>query len=197
MSGAVVALVLTGGRSSRMGRDKATLVPDDGDPRPLAQRVLDALSAVAPQAMLAGGYGAEPPPGVAVVHDRNQYAGPLAALAGALARVPPDALAVVAGCDMPHVVPALVRHMVQRARDAPGVLCVLCATERGVEPLPSVWRPSAAALLDEAVRRGASALRDGVAALPHAVVPPEEWRRHDPDGACFVNWNTPDDLPHR
>jgi len=194
VSGEVVALVLTGGRSSRMGRDKATLVPGDGDPRPLAQRVLDALDGAVARAVLVGGYGADPPPGVSVVSDTNAFAGPLAALAGALAGLPAGSLAVVAGCDMPRVVPALVEHMVRRARDHPDALCVVCATDRGVEPLPSVWRPSAAALLAAALRRGASALRDGVAALPHVVVAAEEWRQHDPDGASFVNWNAPGDI---
>lgn len=196
MSGDVVALVLTGGRSSRMGRDKATLVPDDGDPRPLAQRVVDALSSGgASRAMLVGGYGATSPPGVAVVNDRNAFAGPLAAVAGALAQLPADSLAVVAACDMPTVVAALVRHMVQRAREDPDALCVLCATERGIEPLLSVWRPSAAAQLDDALHHGASALREGIAAVPHVVIAAEEWRQHDPGGASFVNWNAPADLP--
>jgi molybdopterin-guanine dinucleotide biosynthesis protein A len=188
----VTAVVLVGGRSTRMGRDKATLVPDDGDPRPLTQRVLDALAPLSSSALLAGRSveGVD----VAAVADQNSEAGPLAGIAAALHAVSTQ-LAVVAACDMPTIVPALVAHMLQRARESGDALCVLCATERGPEPLLSVWRPAAAAHLDRALGAGVRALREAVAALPHLVIPPAEWQRVDPSGASFVNWNTPADLP--
>ena len=192
----VVAVVLVGGRSARMGRDKATLVPEDGDPRPLGRRVLDALAPVTTRAVLAGTpRAAGLPPHVPVIPDRNPGAGPLAAIAGALGSLPAHELAVVAACDLPGIVPALVAHLVRRARENPDALCVLCATERGPEPLLSVWRAGAAAHLDAAVSSGVAALRDAIATMPHVVVAPEEWRALDPAGASFANWNRPEDLP--
>jgi len=186
----VTAVILTGGRSTRMGRDKASLVPDAADGRSLARIVRDALAPVAAHALLAG-----PPvddlPGVPAVGDRNPGAGPLGAITGALSRVPSHHLAVVAACDMPSIVPALVAHLLERAAADSRLLCVLCSTDRGLEPLLSVWRPAAAPLLEP----GTAALRDAIAALPHAVVEPDEWRQHDPAGASFANWNTPADLP--
>ena len=190
MSDDVIAVVLVGGASTRMGRDKATLVPDDGDPRTLLQRVLDALGPVTSRAVLAAAQPTPSPPHVQVIVDRNRGAGPLPAIAGALSALPAGTeLAVVAACDMPTIVPALVAHLVQRARENPDALCVLCATERGAEPLLSVWRPATAPLL------GTGSLQEAIAAVPHLVVPPEEWRRFDPAGASFVNWNRPEDLP--
>ena len=189
----VTAVVLVGGGSVRMGRDKATLVPDDGDPRALAQRVLDTLSTVARHSLLAG----PALPGldhVPAVPDRNTTAGPLAGVTAALAVVRTP-LAVVAACDMPSIVPALVADLLHRARANPQALCVLCATEQGPEPLLSVWRPAAAELLDAALDAGVRALRDAVARLPHVLLTLAEWRVLDPAGASFANWNFPTDLP--
>jgi molybdopterin-guanine dinucleotide biosynthesis protein A len=185
------AVVLVGGASTRMGRDKALLVPPDGDPRPLARRVLDALLSVADNAVLAG----RPLAGfdVPAVSDHNVGAGPLAGVAAALAAVGTP-LAVVAACDMPSLQPALLRLLLRRAQDEPDALCVVCMGPRGMEPLLAVWRPAAAPLLDAALGRGVRALRDAVAAVPHVLVAPEHWRAADPTGLSFVNWNTPADL---
>ncbi len=191
----VTAVVLTGGRSTRMGRDKATLVPDDGDPRTLARRVLDSLQPVAAHALLAGVPVPDAPPGVAAVIDQYPQAGPLGGVATALPYVRTD-LAVVAACDMPSIAAPLVADMLDRADAAgAGTLCVVCTGEHGVEPLLSVWRPAAAPLLDAALRAGVRALREALDGLPHLAIPPQQWRAHDPQGASFRNWNRPQDLP--
>jgi molybdopterin-guanine dinucleotide biosynthesis protein A len=189
----VTAVVLVGGGSTRMGRDKATLVPADGDPRTLTLRVLDALSGVAAQRLLAG--RALPGLDVPAVPDRNVDAGPLGGVAAALPHVR-TRFALVAACDMPSIAPSLVAHLLQRAADSPDALCVLCATERGAEPLLSAWRPAAAPLLDAALTLGVRALHEAVMRLPHVLIAPSEWREFDPGGASFINWNSPADLPH-
>lgn len=191
----VTAVILTGGRSTRMGRDKASLVPDPADGRTLARIVLDSLAPVAAHALQAGP-AVDDLPGVAAIDDQNPGAGPLAAIAQALPLVRPRNFAVVAACDMPSIAPALVEHLLDRAAADPEALCVLCSTDRGLEPLLSVWRPAAAVALDRAIAAGTTALREGIAAVPHTiVVEPDEWRRHDPTAASFANWNTPGDLP--
>ena len=191
---AVTAVVLVGGRSTRMGRDKATLVPDAGDGRTLTQRVLDALAPFAATRLLSG--RAVPGLDVAAVPDQYTDAGPLGGIASALDAVGTD-LAVVAACDMPSIAAALVEHLLRRAADTPDAPAVLCRSIRGLEPLLSVWRPeSAAPHLHAALRSGTRALHDAIATLPSViVVEPDEWRPHDPTGASFHNWNRPADLP--
>jgi molybdopterin-guanine dinucleotide biosynthesis protein A len=72
---------------------------------------------------------------------------------------------------------------------------VLCRSDEGLEPLLAVWRPALAlATLQAALDAGVRSMRDALARLPSVVVPPEEWRRADPGGASFRNWNTPADL---
>jgi len=188
----VTAVVLVGGGSVRMGRDKAMLVTAASDGRTLTQVVLDAVSPLATQVLLAG--RALPGLDVPAVVDRYTDAGPLGGVASALAAVRTE-LAIVAACDMPAIVPALVAHLVQRARERPDVLCVVCGAERGPEPLPAVWRAAAAPQLGDALAAGVRSLRDAVERVPHIVVAPDEWLRFDPAGATFVNWNRPEDLP--
>jgi molybdopterin-guanine dinucleotide biosynthesis protein A len=190
---AVTAVVLVGGRSTRMGRDKATFVPNPRDGRTLTTMVLDALSPLAHVALLAGREipGADVP----AVPDQYPDAGPLGGIASALAEVRTD-LAVVAACDMPSIVPALVERMLQRATQDTTAMCVLCRGDRGLEPLLSVWRArEAAPLLDAALRDGVRAVHEALGRIPHVVIPESEWRALDPEGASFVNWNRPADLP--
>jgi molybdopterin-guanine dinucleotide biosynthesis protein A len=194
VSGDVTAVVLVGGRSTRMGRDKALLVPDASGGRTLTQLVLDALSGVASSSLLAGRAlaGVDVP----AVSDQYSDAGPLGGIVAALTAVRTD-LAVIAACDMPSIAPALVALLVERARARPDAAVVLCRTAAGMEPLLAVWRPALALpTLEAALADGVRPLRDAVSRLPRALVlPPEAWLPADPTGASFRNWNTPADLP--
>lgn len=192
MTPAITAVVLVGGRSTRMGRDKATLVPDPRDGRSLTAMVLDALSPLCDVALLAG--RAVPGLDVPAVADQYPEAGPLGGIAAGLAALPTD-LAVVAACDMPSIVRALVAHLLQRAQSDATALAVLCRSDRGLEPLLSVWRSDAAPLLQAALGEGVRGVQEALARVPHLVIEPAEWRRLDPEGVSFVNWNHPADLP--
>jgi len=187
----VTAVVLVGGRSTRMGRDKAQLLLDG---RTLTEHVLAALSGVATRALLAG--RALPGLDVPAVVDQYSDAGPLGGIASALDAVRTP-LALVTACDMPSIRPALVALLLDAARAHPAAAAVMCRSEAGLEPLLSVWRPGLALpALRAALDAGVRSLRDAVARLSAAVVlAPDAWLAADPDGASFRNWNTPGDLP--
>jgi molybdopterin-guanine dinucleotide biosynthesis protein A len=194
MSDDVTAVVLVGGRSRRMGRDKALIVADPAGGRTLTELVLDALSGVAAVALLSG--RALPGLDVPAIADRYFDAGPLGGITSALAEVDTP-LALLAACDMPSIVPALPRLLLDRARADAAAPAVMCRSDAGLEPLLSAWRPALALpVLRAALAGGVLSLHDAIGRLPHALVlPPDEWRRADPDAASFRNWNTPDDLP--
>jgi molybdopterin-guanine dinucleotide biosynthesis protein A len=186
--GAVTLILLTGGRSRRMGRDKATL-PVEG--RPLGLRPVEALRGLVDEVVVAG----RPLPGLEapVVVDTVPGAGPLGGVvAGLLAARTP--LAVVAACDMPSLAPAVVGLLLGRLRSRPEALAACCRGPRGLEPLPLALRTAAATSLDAALGRGERALREAVAGLGLEVVGEADWRRLDPEGACFVNWNRPEEV---
>jgi molybdopterin-guanine dinucleotide biosynthesis protein A len=108
------ALILCGGKSSRMGRDKATL---PFGPELMLQRVMRLLSGVvdrkhmvvvaAPNQSLP-----ELPQDVRIARDEAEFRGPLQGLATGLAAIGNDCDAVYAtACDVPLLVPAFVDHM--------------------------------------------------------------------------------------
>lgn len=137
----VVGVVLGGGGSRRMGRDKA-VVPVDGVP--MGRRVADALLAGgAASVVLVGGQpGWGPLLGLDLVADRHPGIGPLGGLATALAHgsdVGADVV-VLAPCDQPWLDGATVERLltVGSGRSAP-VIVRPAAVQGRRQPLPSVW----------------------------------------------------------
>ncbi|TMD93689.1 MAG: molybdenum cofactor guanylyltransferase [Chloroflexi bacterium] len=188
MSADVSLVLLTGGGSRRMGRDKATM---EVEGRALGLRPVEALGALVAEVVVAG----RPLPGLQarVVADAVDGAGPLAGVVAGLraARTP---LAVVVACDMPTLVPAVVEMLLDRLRADAGLLAACCEGPRGLEPLPLALRTSAQGSLGAALERGVRALRDALAGPGLIVVDEAGWRPLDPDGHCFVNWNRPEEI---
>lgn len=106
----VTALVLAGGRSTRMGVDKA-FVQLDG--RPMIAHVLDAVRPQADAVLVSANEGLEryAALGVDVVPDAHPAgAGPLAGIAGGLRRTRTGCVLVVP-CDAPCLPPDLARRL--------------------------------------------------------------------------------------
>ena len=109
-SGAVGAIVLTGGRGSRLGGlDKARLTVSG---RPMVETVLRAAREVAGRVITVGPGGdtREDPP----------HSGPVAGIAAGLASVPEEVdVVVVVACDLPGLDADTLRSLVGALRDAP------------------------------------------------------------------------------
>lgn len=180
-------LVLCGGASLRMGRDKARI---ELAGRPLLARTLDVFDALGLPVRLACGstpryaeFGRE------LVLDDVAEAGPLAGLTAGLetaARAGEAWLAVLA-CDMPRASAEVVRRMLAHAR-AEGLDACLAGVERGAQPAYAVYHTRCAVPARAALEAGErrliafhGALRVGV--LPLAL-----------DAATALNVNTPDEL---
>jgi len=162
----LTGLLLCGGRSRRMGRDKATL---ELAGRSLIERALDVLDAVAPATLLAT--GSEPRHaelGRPLVQDEVEGAGPLAGLAAGLAAARTRWVACLP-CDAPRVNARLVRALLERARML-GLDVAALASARGLEPAIAVVdrrvRPAVEASLRRADRRLVAYWRDSVEGRP-------------------------------
>lgn len=194
MTERIGAIVLAGGRSSRFGRDKlAELV----DGRPLLDHAIAAVRVVATDIVVVAAPAANVPvpAGVRVAHDPVAFEGPLAGLAAGLAALDPavDRVLVVAG-DMPTLVPAVLRRMLDSV--VAGRAAALLGVERDTPPLPmALDRRRAAAATRRLVEAGETRLRALPTALDAEVVPESIWRYDDPVGATFRDVDTPADLP--
>lgn len=122
--GETALLVLAGGRSERMGRDKAWL-PVDG--RPALLRVIEAGRDAGVDRIVVVGSPGQPlpplPPGVTRVDDpaERTHEGPLSGLAAGLEELAAHgvALACLAACDAVWLSPAHVRFVLERLRASP------------------------------------------------------------------------------
>jgi molybdopterin-guanine dinucleotide biosynthesis protein A len=184
MSG-VLGVVLAGGASRRMGRDKAAL---ELRGRPLLAWVVEALSAAFGGVVVVG-----PPersalvPGVQVVTDAYPSQGPLGGIATAL-RHASSGRVFVAACDMPFLQPALARYLTTVAPDA--AACVP-RSARGVEPLCACYGHACLPVAEALLAEGDLALAALLVRIDARIIEPEEWRTHDPSGRSLVNVNTP------
>lgn len=181
--------VLAGGRSRRMGTDKAWIELGGS---PMVAVVVRRLEDVCGGGVVV--VAKDPAPfeaaGLTAVADTSSEQTPLAGIARALeqARGP----VFVCGCDMPSVSPAVVAELAGHADQAAAVVPL-----RGGRPetLHAVWTPQARDAVRHALRRGVRAVRDVLEAMPDVVFVEEaEWRRWDPAGTSMRNLNTPDDL---
>lgn len=131
---AVTAFVLAGGKSLRMGRDKALL---QFDGKTLLERALALASTVAAEVKIVGDpakYGKSGP----VVSDIYLDRGPLGGIHAALSDTDTD-LNLILATDLPFVVPAFLQHLIATARST-GALVTVPKVGRFFEPLCAVYK---------------------------------------------------------
>ncbi len=190
------AAVLAGGKSSRMGTDKALLPLRPGDP-PLLRVVLDRVATVADDVFVVA---AERPEyagfGVPVVPDRYPEGGTLGGIATALGAARHEHCLVVA-CDLPFLDPALLRWMALRPRDYDALVPRLPGESRQgtglvYQTLHAIYGRGCLAAIEgrlAAGRRQIIGFFDEVALRP---IDEAEVRRIDPGLRSFFNANTPE-----
>ena len=181
------AIVLCGGRSERMGRDKAWL--PFGDETMLA-RVVHVVRGVVPEVVLVAREGQELPPALdlPVVRDPAEGLGPLAGIAAGLGAVRAARAAVVA-CDVPFLRQELVRRLLDLA-GAHGA-CVPVVDGFPV-PTCAVYRREHGALARVLVAERRLHPRELLERLDTRYVEADELREADPDLASFIDCNTPE-----
>ncbi len=147
---ALTGVVLCGGRSVRMGRDKSLL---EIGGRTLLERAISVLSGIADDVVLACGPLARYEDlGRPLATDAFADGGPLAGLEAGLRRADTEWVAALA-CDMPRVEPSIFVELLERAQRDGLDVCFL-RTERGVEPLCAVYRKTCLAPMRAALEKG-------------------------------------------
>lgn len=190
MAPAATGVILTGGKSRRMGRDK---LPLQVGPVPLLDRVHDALSSRCAEVLVAGG-GDHAPAGARRVPDlRPGRQGPLAGIEAGLLAARHGRVFVAAG-DMPFLAGGLVAYLLGLLSEGtPAVVPVLA---NGSHPLCAAYHarevsPAVAAALDRG-ERSARGLVEGLRGVRY--VGAEELRRFGDPDLLLANVNSPEDL---
>lgn len=179
--GPVIGVVLAGGRSRRMGSDKAAYAVAG---RPMSQWVAEALTPVCERVVVAG--RREPVAGLQPIEDPDDTArGPLAGLVSALRRFPDTPVALVA-VDQPWVRGETIRQL--------GILLdelAVVPVDAGVRQTTcAVYPPGVRPLAEEELKAEGSlqSLLDVAAFLPVT-----DWHAWGEDGRSWFSVDTPED----
>jgi molybdopterin-guanine dinucleotide biosynthesis protein A len=184
----VTAFILAGGKSTRMGTDKALLA---WRRRTLLEASLDLVRALTREVLIVGdrdklsSYGP-------VVEDMFRERGPLAGIHAAL-RASATELNLVLAVDLPFVELKFLKYLLSQAR-ATNALVTLPRTGDGWQPLCAVYRRAFADLAEQSLRQGKNKI--DALFLPSAtrVIEDSELARLGFSQEMFRNLNTPKDL---
>jgi molybdopterin-guanine dinucleotide biosynthesis protein A len=200
----VNAYVLAGGRSLRMGQDKAFL---ELGGYTLLERALGLARGAAGNAWIAGSaakFAAFGP----VVEDVYRECGPLAGIHAALAGAPNDVhvstsdvktsdarttdLNLMLAVDLPFVRLDFLKYLIARARQSNAAVVVPMANGR-LQPLCAIYRHSFAEAAERSLLAGRYKIDSLFTEVSTTVIGQEELEQEGFSGAMFRNLNTPED----
>ncbi len=188
----VAGFVLAGGRSSRMGSDKALLELGGS---PLVVRAVRALQSLTEGVTVIGPPAAYRELNLSVVADDYPDAGPLGGIATALAHAG-KSWSLVLASDMPYLTAAWLEYLIGRALASSGDVVLPESAYTGQplpEPLCALYHQRASAPIRAALDRGVRKVMDGLAGLNIERIPPEDSKPFDTEGLLFQNLNTRED----
>ncbi|MDR2215447.1 MAG: NTP transferase domain-containing protein [Nevskiaceae bacterium] len=180
------ALVLAGGRSTRMGRDKAAL--EYGGQSQL-ERAVALLQAVVDAVHVSVRADQADDPLRARFHrivDRGDVQGPIAGIRAAQSQHP-DAAWLVVACDLPHLNEATLRELIARRDPAKTATAYRSSHDGLPEPLCAIWEPDSASLLQRFIDGGRNCPRK-------FLINSDTLLLDQPNPEALDNVNTPDEL---
>ncbi len=184
-------IVQAGGKSTRMGKDKA-LLPFLG--RPLIERIINRVSSLGDELIVITNNVEDYqflnlPLYPDVIPNRGALGGLYTALS-----VSAGSLVGVIGCDLPFVSAPLLEHLknilVETGADA-----ALPSTEGGLEPLHAVYRrETCLPIVKSAIEADMWKMIAWHAQADVHILSPRETRRYAPNPRTFWNLNTPEEF---
>lgn len=182
------AVILAGGESSRLGRDKARLRIGG---RTLIERTVEEVSKVCSEVLISAN---QPDPFrrlpvAGIVPDAIPGLGPLGGICAGL-RTMKNEYGFFVACDMPNLDADVIREQIARLRAAP---CDAVAPRWGsrIEPLHAIYGKACLPAVERCIAGGGRkiiAFYDDVRVAYWDLGPVEKWRSY------FHNINTEDDL---
>jgi molybdenum cofactor guanylyltransferase len=179
--------VLAGGRSSRMGADKAFL---EFGGRTLLERALAVMAAVCERVTIVGDPSKFGSYGV-VIADIFPGCGPLGGIHAALVQSTAE-LNLMVAVDMPFVSPELLAFLFAQAETDDAVVTVP-RVAKGLQPLCAVYRRDFAAIAEQALRAGKYKIDAAFVGVSTSVIEERALAAAGLSEQNFFNVNTPQD----
>ena len=157
------AIVLAGGKSSRMGQDKGLM---NFRGKPMVQWVLESVSRLTKDVLIVAHDGRYREFGHNVVGDEIKEIGPIGGIVTGLHQSACE-VNLVLGCDLPFVTAELLEFMLENHRD----VLVTCGFDgQHIHPLVGVYDRSALSGLTSCIHNGNHKLTGAVKQLPHRLL---------------------------
>jgi len=185
----VTAFVLAGGKSRRMGADKAFLRWGDES---LLDRELKLARAVAEEVRIVGDGKKFGGFGCVVVEDIYRDRGPLGGIHAALTGSGSE-LNLMLAVDLPLMTPEFLTYLISQARKA-GAIVTVPNAGGGLQPLCAVYRREFAGIAEASLRAGKNKIDPLFAKVKTRVIEEEELVGAGFSPEMFRNVNTPEDL---
>ena len=184
----VSAFVVAGGKSSRMGQDKALLKLAG---RTLLERILKLAGGVSREVRVVGNtakFAAFAP----VIEDVFRDQGPLAGIHAALRSTSTD-LNLVLAVDLPFLDADFLRYLIAQAR-ATTALVTVPRAGGAWQTLCAVYRRAFAEYAEESLRQGKNKIDPLFARVQTKVIEESELLQHGFSPGLFRNLNTPEEF---
>lgn len=184
----ISAFILAGGRSIRMGCDKALL---EVEGMTLLDRALLRAREVTSQVWIVG-QAAKFSSYEPVIEDVYRDCGPLGGIHAALGKSTNE-LNLMLAVDLPFLEAKFLHYLVAEARGNQAVVTVPESGE-GLQPLCAVYRPAFAGVAEQALLKRQNKIDSLFAQVETRVIRQAELARQGFAGNMFHNLNTPGDL---
>jgi molybdopterin-guanine dinucleotide biosynthesis protein A len=189
---AQAGIILAGGRSTRLGRDKAS-EPLLG--RPLLQWVLDRVQPLTAEIVIVSAEGQQLPPveatvDLTVVEDTFPDSGPLGGIYSGLNALSVDSALAVA-CDMPLLQTPLLAELLRLALAHEAVVPVHGGLP---QPLCATYSKACMPAILHQLEAGELKLTNFLDKVATHYVTADVWSKLDAKGLSFLNINTDEDL---
>jgi molybdopterin-guanine dinucleotide biosynthesis protein A len=187
----MTSIILAGGKSSRLGQNKALQVIEG---KSLIQLVVDRLAILSTEIIIATAHGEAIPCSSTVriktVADIYPEKGPLGGIySGLIASSSPRA--IVVGCDTPFLSVGLLEYMTQTLADYD---VALPRIGEMVEPLCAVYSKSCLAPIQDLLEQNELGISKLFSMVKVRYIEEDELNRFDPKHLSFFNINSQDDL---
>ena len=184
----VSGLILAGGKSRRMGANKAFL---EVGGRPIIERVIEQVALVSQEILLLTNTPDEYAHlGYPTVPDVYPGQGSLIGIYSGL-KAASHPVGLVVACDMPFLDASLLRYMISLA---PGHDVVVPRTEQGVEPLHALYSKTCLPAMEGLLQRDTLKVIAFYSQVRVRYVEQAEIETLDPQHLSFFNVNSPADL---
>jgi molybdopterin-guanine dinucleotide biosynthesis protein A len=179
----VYGLVLSGGKSSRMGQDKGTLIYHH---KPQREYLFELLGKCCEVVFTSCRSDQQIPSTLGPIVDHYAFESPLNGIVSAFGKHPDKAWLIVA-VDMPYVNENVLQFLITHRDPEKVATCFYNAEAKLPEPLLTLWEPSAYPLLLKFLEEGKISPRDFLKKNDVKMIDPPEER-------TLLNVNSPEDL---